>query len=161
MKLYEIDHAIAQELEFLEQAEETGETPESIKERLDALQVEREAKLAAIVAVAKNLSAEAEACRAEARSLTARARHNEKRIEGLKWYVGQVLKGEKWSNGVHSISYHRSKETEVFDEKILPYIYLRETHYYEPDLELIKQDIKCGTSVPGAKVNDKTSVLFK
>lgn len=161
MKLYEIDHAIAQELAFLEQAEETGETPESIKERLDALQVEREAKLAAIVAVAKNLSAEADACEAEAKRLKARATHNEKRIEGLKWYVSQVLKGEKWGNGVHAISYRNSEAVEVTDENKIPSLYMRETLYWEPDKKLLKEDLKNGASIPGVELRKNISVQFK
>lgn len=161
MKLYEIDNAIAQELEFLEQAEETGETPESIKERLDALQVEREAKLAAIVAVAKNLSAEAEACEAEARRLKDRARHNEKRIEGLKWYVSQVLQGQKWGNGIHAISYRTSEAVEVLDEAAIPSLYMREKLSYEPDKKQIRDDLKSGANIPGVEIRSKISVQFK
>ena len=161
MKLYEIDNAIAQELEFLDAAEETGETPESIKERLDALQVEREAKLAAIVAVAKNLSAEADACEAEARRLKDRARHNEKRIEGLKWYVSQVLKGEKWGNGVHAISYRNSEAVEVTDDAKIPSLYMREVLYWEPDKKQIREDLKGGATIPGVELRKNVSVQFK
>jgi len=161
MKLYEIDNAIAQELEFLEQAEETGETPESIKERLDALQVEREAKLAAIVAIAKNLDAESEACDNEAKRLRARAAWNRTRIEGLKWYVSQVLKGQKWGNGVHAISYRNSEAVEVTDENKIPSLYMRETSYWEPDKKLLKEDLKSGASIPGVELRKNISVQFK
>jgi cell division septum initiation protein DivIVA len=161
MKLYEIDAAIAQELEFLEQAEETGETPESIKERLDALQIERETKLAAIVAVAKNLNAEAEACEAEAKRLKARAAHNEKRVEGLKWYVSQVLKGEKWGNGVHAISYRNSEAVEVVDDAKIPSLYMREVLYWEPDKKQIREDLKSGATIPGVELRKNVSVQFK
>lgn len=161
MKLYEIDKQIAEELEFLEIAEETGETPESIKERLDALKVEREKKLEAIVAVAKNLDAEAAACEAEAKRLRDRARHNEKRVEGLKWYVSQMLKGEKWGNGIHAISYRTSEAVEVLDEAAIPSLYMREKLSYEPDKKQIRDDLKCGATIPGVELKSKISVQFK
>jgi len=161
MKLYEIDKAIAEELEFLEQAEETGETPESIKERLDALKIEREQKLAAIVAVAKNLEAEAEACENEAKRLRARSAWSRTRIEGLKWYVGQVLKGEKWGNGVHAISYRNSEAVEVVDDAKIPSVYMREVLYWEPDKKQIKDDLKSGATIPGVELRQKINVQFK
>ena len=73
--LYEIDAAILAAVD-----QETGEILDT--EKLDALQMEREAKLEGVALWVKDLKAEADAVKAEADKLTARKKALENKIEG-------------------------------------------------------------------------------
>ena len=86
--LYEIDQDI---LDCVD--EETGEILDT--EKLDALQMEREAKLEGVALWIKDLRAEAEAVKAEADKLTARKKALENKIDGLKNWLLFALGGEK------------------------------------------------------------------
>lgn len=159
--LYKIDKEILEELAFLEQSDETGEDKESIQLRLDSLAMERDAKISNVVAYFHNLRAEQEACEAEAKRLRERAAVLDRRLEGFRWYIGAALRGEKWTNGVHSVGYRKSESVEVVNEEAIPSVYMREKISYEPDKKQIKDDLKNGATIPGVSLVEKTSVQIK
>ena len=80
MKLYEIDNAILECIDM-----ETGEVIDT--ERLDALQMERDAKIENVVLWIKDIKAEAEAIKAEKLALAERQKITENKVESLKKWV--------------------------------------------------------------------------
>lgn len=161
MKLYEIDKEIQVELDALERCEETGETPESILERLEKLALARDQKLNALCAVIKNYEANAEIAKGESQRLKSRAAQLEKWAESARWYLKRVLAGEKWTNGIHSVSYRKSEAVEVEKEELIPVAYMKEHLSYEPDKEQIKADIKAGATIPGVRLERRLNLQVK
>ena len=94
MKLYEIDRSIQDILDNMNVDPDTGEVTMD-EEGLAALQMAREAKLEGVALAVKNMSAEADAIRAEEKALAERRRVLENKTENLKGFLLDALKGEK------------------------------------------------------------------
>lgn len=114
MKLYEIDQAIMACLES-----ETGEaidleTGEILQ--LEALQMERAAKLEGVACYIKNLLAEADALRTEKDALAKREKAARNKAERLKTWLAETLGGEKLKTSRVAISYRKSEALEITDE---------------------------------------------
>ena len=95
MNLYEIDRQI-QELIENSVDPETGELTLD-PAALDALQMEREAKIENLACYVKNLTADAKAIKAEEQALSERRKAAENKAERLKRYLSDALEGEKFS----------------------------------------------------------------
>jgi len=146
---------------------ETGEILDT--ERLDALQIEREAKLEGVALWIKDLKAEATAVKEEADKLTARKKALDNKIDGLKSWLLFALGGEKLNTPrcrvyqTHSQRLNVTDETELFDyiySQTAPGLYLR---YKDPELnkEEIKKFLKDGEAIPGVVLEDTESVVIK
>jgi len=160
--LYEIDAAILAAVD-----QETGEILDV--EKLDALQMEREAKLEGVALWVKDLKAEAEAVKSEADKLTARKKALDNKIDGLKNWLLFALKGEKLSTPRCKVYQTHSQRVAVEDEEKLilwcqtleePEQFLR---YRAPELKKdeIKKALKMDYMIPGAALEETESVVIK
>ena len=148
---------------------ETGEILDV--EKLDALQMEREAKLEGVALWVKDLKAEAEAVKAEADKLTARKKALDNKIESIKTWLLHALDGEKLSTARCKVyQTHSQRLAIVGDEKDLIAWLERNTEdprefirYKEPELrkDEIKKALKAGKEIEYAKLEETESVVIK
>ena len=160
MKLYEIDNAI-DELIRNSVDPETGEIID-ITDQLDALQMDREAKIENIGLLIKNMTAEAAAIRNEEKALADRRRAEENHVERLKNYLMASLGGEKFSTAKVAISYRKSTAVYIEDEVE----FLREHPEYariktELDKASVKDALKNGEAVSGAALEERSSMIVR
>ena len=108
---------------------ETGEILDT--EKLDALQIEREAKLEGVALWVKDLKAEAAAVKEEADKLNARKKALDNKIDWLKNWLLMALDGEKLSTPRCKVYQTHNTKLNVIDEQsVVNYI---QTHYQEPE----------------------------
>lgn len=107
--LYEIEQAMLECLDL-----ETGEVIDT--EMLDALRMERTAKLESVALWIKNLESDVEAYKAEMESFAARRKSAERKIEGLKAYLSNALDGAKFSTAKCAVSFRKSQAVEIENE---------------------------------------------
>ena len=160
--LYEINQDILDCVDM-----ETGEILDV--EKLDALQMERSAKLEGVALWVKDLKAEAEAVKAEADKLTARKKALDNKMESLKAWLMYALRGEKLKTPRCNVYQTHNQKLNVPDEAGLisflqtlndPDRFLR---FREPELrkDEIKKALKDGTIIPGAELEETESVVIK
>ena len=160
--IYEIDQDI---LDCVD--EETGEILDT--ERLDALQMEREAKLEGVALWIKDLRAEADAVKAEADKLTARKKALDNKIDGIKAWLLGALAGEKLKTARCNVYQMHSQRVSVPDEAGLisflqtlekPDRFLR---FKDPELrkDEIKKALKDGKEIEYAKLEETESIVIK
>lgn len=149
MKLYEINDKLREVVQDgFAVDEETGEfwTPD----RLEDLEIEFENKLEACAVVAKELSAEAEALKAEAAKLTARQKAAEKRAETLKNYMATQMQrngSRELQTPRCSLKFRKSSRVVVDNQDMLPPELLTVKTEKKPNLAAIKAAIKAGDIV--------------
>ena len=153
MKLYEIDEAI---LACIDQ--ETGEIIDP--EQLDALQIEREAKLEGVALWIKDLKAEAEALKAEKQAFAERQKAAETKAVRLKKWLADALAGEKFKTTRVAVSFRKTKSVQVSDIWALDESFIK---YAEPtaDKAAIKKAIEAGEEVNGATLVESLSLSVK
>lgn len=150
-------------LEYKALADQLADTelPEDvIRDTLEAEQYPLEQKGRALIAVYRNLGAEAEAIESAAKKLEERASSIRNRQESLKRYLqaAMAISGvEKITASDYTfsakLSRGRDRVVEVFDESVLPAKYCKVVPATSrPDKVLIKKAIAEGEDVPGAKV---------
>ena len=158
MKLYEIDNAILDCIDL-----ETGEVIDT--EKLDALQIERGAKIENVACWIKDLRAENEAIKSEKQKLDSRRKVNENKIESLMGWLNYALNGTKFKTGKCAISFRTSESVEVTEEGLEA---LMKEHDElltykapEPNKTAIKQALKDGLTVAGVELVRNTNVIIK
>ena len=158
MKLYEIDNAILECIDM-----ETGEVIDA--EKLDALNMERDAKIENVVLWIKDLKAEAEAIKAEKLALAERQKIAENKVESLKKWVAYALGGQKFITAKCSVSFRNTESVEVTEEGLEA---LMKEHDElltykapEPNKKAIKDAIKDGLSVAGVQLVQNVSTIIK
>lgn len=138
-------------------------------EKLDALQMEREAKLEGVALWVKDLRAEADAVKAEADKLTARKKALDNKIESIKAWLLMALGGEKLKTPRCNVYQTHSQRVAVADEPELirflqtledPERFLR---FKDPELrkDEIKKALKDDMHIPGASLEETESVVIK
>ena len=138
---------------------ETGEIIDP--EKLDALEMEREKKIEAVILWRKDLLAEAEAVKKEADVLTKRAKSCENKAEQLKNYISYALNGEKFKTDRCSVSYRKTSGV-VLDD-----IYKVSAKFWGDIKESwisktkIKEAIENGETVEGAHIEERQSINIK
>ena len=160
--LYEIDQEI---LDCVDR--ETGEILDS--EKLDALQMERGRKLEGVALWVKDLTAEAEAVKAEADKLNARKKALDSKIDSIKTWLAAALNGEKLKTARCSVYQTHSQKLAVADEgKLISFLQTLEKperflRFKEPELQKdeIKKALKDGFVIPGAALETTESVVIK
>ena len=160
--LYDIDQDILDCVDL-----ETGEILDT--EKLDALQMEREAKLEGVALWIKDMKAEAAAVKEEADKLNARKKALDNKIEGLKTWLLMALNGEKLNTPRCKVYQTHSQRVSVTDEgKLFEYIYSTTApgmflRYKDPELnkDEIKKAMKDGQEFPGAVLEETESVVIK
>ena len=169
MTLYDIDAQIAAldgaaEDDMLIDAE-TGELV-SVAQALDALRMEREAKLENVACWVKNLSAEADAIREEENRLIKRRKAAETKAANLKaWLLASMTREDgttdKLKTGRVMVSVKRNPPSTVVDDALLPSSYKVAKITYQPNKEMIKRELLAGGEVPGAHLEYGRSVVIK
>ena len=160
--LYEINQDILDCVDL-----ETGEILDV--EKLDALQLEREAKLEGVALWIKDMKAEAAAVKEEADKLTARKKALDNKIDGLKNWLLMALDGEKLNTPRCKVYQTHSTRVSVEDEAELikfletldePERFLR---FRDPELrkDEIKKALKDDVIIPGACLEETESVVIK
>lgn len=169
MTLYDIDAQIAAldgaaEDDMLIDAE-TGELI-SVSQALDALRMEREAKLENVACWVKNLCAEADAIREEENRLIKRRKAAETKAANLKaWLLAAMTREDgttdKLKTGRVAISVKRNPPSTVVDDDLLPSTYKVAKITYQANKDLIKRELLAGGEVPGAHLEYGRSVVIK
>lgn len=162
-RLYDIDRRI-EELVASSIDPETGELNIDPDE-WNALQMEREQKIENIALFMKDCASEAEKIKAEIDALTERYRSEQKHAESLKKYLAFALNGETFKTPRVACSWRKSESVEV-DEDFLPWAMTYGEQFIryktpEPDKTAIKNAIKSGVDVVGAKLITKSSLTVK
>lgn len=160
--LYDIDQDILDCVDL-----ETGEILDV--EKLDALQMEREAKLEGVALWVKDLKAEAAAVKEEADKLIARKKALENKMEGLKAWLLMALGGEKLNTPRCKVYQTHSQRVSVTDEnQLMNYIYSLPApsdylRFKDPELDKdkVKKALKDGVEIPGAALEETESVVIK
>ena len=161
--LYEIDNEILSCLD-----DETGEILDL--GRLDALQMEREAKLEGVALWIKDLRAEAAAVKEEADKLNARKKALENKMDNIKAWLLGALNGEKLKTARCNVYQTHNTKLNVIDEQsVVNWI---QTNYQEPEQFLkftlpeirkdaVKAELKAGKEIPGAALEETESIVIK
>lgn len=153
MNLFEIENEIMNCWD-----QETGEILDS--DRLDQLEMERDTKIENIALYIKNLTADAEALKAEKQSFAERQKAAENKAESLKKYLANYLAGQKFSTPKVAISFRKTSSVNVTDISQLPEKFLKFADP-TPDKTAIKNAIKAGTTVTGAEIVEGKSMSIK
>ena len=158
MTIYEINEEILNCIDL-----ETGEIIDI--DRLNDLQLERDAKIENVACWIKELKAEAEAIKTEKQTLAERERVAENKAESLKKWLAYALDGQKFKTSKCSISYRKSESVEVTEEGLNN---LMQEHNElltykapEPNKKAIKDALKDGLSVEGVQLVQNTSTIIK
>ena len=159
MTIYEIDNEIMNCIDM-----ETGEVIDT--DKLNELQMERDAKIENVALWIKELKAEAEAIKNEKQALAERQRVAENKAESLKNWLAYALNGEKFKTAKCSISYRNSESVEVTEEGLEALMRDHEDlltyKTQEPNKKAIKDAIKNdGLTVAGVQLLQKTSTIIK
>lgn len=161
--LYEIDQAILDCVDM-----ETGEILDSAK--LDALQMERTAKLEGVALWVKDMRAEAEAVKAEADKLTARKKALDNRIESVKAWLLEALGGDRIKTARCNVYQTHSQRVVVDDEQALVDMFLtsdamkeKYLRIREPEIDknALKESLKKGIQFEFAHLEETESVVIR
>ena len=160
MRLYELTEALQHVECIIESAE--GELTEETEKYLDALQMERSAKLESIAKILKNTEAQTKALKAEEERLAKKRKSLAGRTDWLKGYVlNNINASEKVEVGIFTFSVRSSQAVEVEDLEKLPDEYKRVEYRESPDKKKILEMFKEGNAVPGAHVEKRFSLQLK
>lgn len=159
--LYEINSQIMECIDT-----ETGEILDV--ERLNALQMERTQKIENVALYIKELKADAEAIKAEAKALTERAKQKEATADRLKQWLTDILDGSAFETAKVKLSFRKSQKINISDEyELLSFL---EAHgfndcikYKQPEIsktELTKL-LKEGQEIPFAVLEASQNLQIK
>ena len=163
MTLYEIDKNIEALVNAVDP--ETGEITVD-NDALDALLMERDAKLENIACYIKNLVAEAKAIKEEETALSARRKTTEKKAERLKDYLTYALQGEKFQTAKCAVSFRKSSAVEV-DDCFVEWAHTSGNEellrYKEPEVNktAVKERLAGGEEFDFARLVQNVSILVK
>ena len=160
--LYEINQDILDCVDL-----ETGEILDV--EKLDALQLEREAKLEGVALWIKDMKAEAAAVKEEADKLTARKKALDNKMDGLKAWLLFALGGEKLKTPRCNVYQTHNQRVAVADEAALISYFQKQDdpdkflRFKDPELnkDALKKALKDGEIIPGAVLEDTESVVIR
>lgn len=159
--LYEIDQAITDAWQSAMDPE-TGEIiDEEAKATLDALEMEMGQKIENLLLWAKDLRAESEAIKAEAKNLTARANEKDDLADKLEGYVAKALAGEKFETARVKVTWRKSQVVEYTGlVEDLPKECIRQK-LPEVDKAELKKLLKAGVEIPGAELVTRNNMQIK
>ncbi len=153
MNLYEIDSAITSCVD-----EETGEIIDF--EKLSELLMERDMKIEKVALWIKNLDANAAAIKSERDTLDKRMKSAESKAKSLREWLKNALECKPFETAKVRVSFRKSEQTEV-DESVLDRKWCREKVTYTPDKTAIKNAIKSGQTVDGARIVVNQNIQIK
>lgn len=154
MKLYEIDQRIADCVDA-----ETGEIIDV--EALTKLEMARNDKIEGVACWVKDLTAQSEAMRAEARNLLERARAAENRANSLKTWLLYALDGQRFDGVKARVSFREVKAVDVYDQSRVPQEYLKTETIITPMKSEMLKALSEGHYIEGVQIEKRKSVLIK
>lgn len=163
MRLYEIPAVIDAILEDgFTVDEETGEVWD--ESDLDALDMALDDKLEATACYVKNLTAEADALKAEAATLSERAKAKSAKAERMRDYINRSMERAgkaKLETSKCALTTRKTERVEVLDVDMVPDILKHEKVTWTPDKLEIKKRIKAGDIIPGCALVSSRSLTIK
>ena len=154
--LYELN-AMLENFE-LEIDEDTGEILNA--DALDALELERDAKIENIALWIKNLNSDAEAYKKEKDNFYSKEKASKNKADRLKAYLESMLQGEKFKSAKVTISYRKSESLQIEPGAEIADIYLKPQ---EPQVDKIalKEAIKGGAYMDGVTLVIKNNMQIR
>ena len=162
VSLYEISADFLKALDGLELDEETGEITNF--DTVEALNAQFEDKAESVACYVKNLTAFAANLKAEEDALSARRKTAERRIDSMKKYLTSCMESvgkDKVETAKARISFRKSVQVQIDDEKALPADYVTTTVTVKPDKNAIKKAIQAGEDVTGASLVEDRNIQIK
>lgn len=164
MKLYELSKEYCDAMHYLNHRLESGIIDEqTFLDTLEGASGDVETKMLNTARYIATLDAEAAAIKAVEDARKAERQRIEKQAERLRNYLahhcsvtGIVPKAADIALGIR-----KSTAVKIANEDALPADYWRETIKREPDKTAISKAIKEGFSVPGAELENRTSITIK
>ena len=138
--------------------EETGELLNI--DELDALQLEKDAKVENICLWIKNLKSDAVAYKAEKDAFEKKRKAAENKAEALTKYIQYILAGEPFKTSKVNVSYRKSEKVKCVDMLLVDPDYLK---FATPELDKkkVKDDLKAGVKVHGCYLEQSLNVQIK
>ena len=152
--LYEIEQAMLACVD-----PETGEIIDC--EALDALKMEKEAKLEGVALWIKNLSADIAAFEAEISAFEKRKRAADNKVKGLKNWLAYALNGGKFKSAKCVVTCRTSEKVDVKEGTVLPPELTITKTEIKPDKAAIKDAIKAGQIIDGCTLITNISASVK
>lgn len=161
MKLYEIPYAIRDALDRIEVDEDTGEILNA--DALRDAEAQAAEKLEATGLYVRELQAEAEAVKAEADRMIARAHALAKKSDTIKQLMLAALPavGGKVKTARVTVSIRTTQAVEVSEGANLPEAYTTVKTTVSPNKIAIKQALLDGVEVPGCHLEARESVSIR
>lgn len=161
MKIWQIDDAIEKLVD-----PETGELKDY--EAFASLQMERNRKIEGMALWVKNLTAEANAIKAEEDGLKERRKALEKKAEGIRGYLTRITGGQAFHSAKAQIGFRTSKTLEVFNPSATVK-WLEENgfddyvKYSEPEVvkDGVKKLLKTVEHIPGCVLEEHKNISIK
>lgn len=140
--------------------------PEVVADTLESIGGELQDKAQAVAMMARNLDANAAACKAWAKQATERAKAIEARAASLRDYLASNMQAcgiSKIEGPGITLSFRASHAVVIDEPALIPVEYMRRPPLppAEPDKEAIKAAIKLGEVVPGARVETRQNLQIK
>jgi GTP:adenosylcobinamide-phosphate guanylyltransferase len=159
--LYELSSKFAYHFELYQDDEDN----EALLEALGTCGEEYSEKLENCVKYFKNLTSKADMFLEESKRLKAIADKYDRKAESLKNYINDCVNDSdgtsKWNRGIHSINYRKSQTVEIDNLLDIPDVYLRTKTIVEPDKIAIKEVLKQGGDITGARLETNFNIQIK
>lgn len=161
-KLYEIDADIINCIDT-----ETGEILDF--DRLDALNMERDAKIEGVALYVKQLQAEAKAINEEEKALAQRRKSKEKLAERYADWLKNVLSGQTFETAKVALGWRKSTGLEISGCELDLIEYLEKSGYDDCvkygapgiDKNKVTKLLKDGVKIPGAVLEERNNLQIK
>lgn len=143
---------------------DTGEVDIDIASALEKAQGTFEEKAIATATVVRGLNKYSKDIDQEIKRLKALKEHvdgEQKRVEDYLTKACEMTGTEKLQGIYANISFRKSEQTIIDDERLLPEEFIRVKTTYEPDKEKIKKAIKRGEEIQGAHIEQTKKIQIK
>lgn len=136
------------------------------QDTIEAVIGQFENKAAAVAAYALNLEAQENLLAEHIKTMQAKLKAAKNRKENLKAYLAHHMQAAgiteiKAQDGTFQASFRKSEAVEVYDEAQIPDEFMREKITFEVNKTAIKEAVKTGREVPGAKLEVRQNLQIK
>lgn len=164
MKLYELSKEYCEAMAVMHAELESGAMDEqTFLDTLEGMERDVEARMLNTARYIATLDAEAAAIKAVEDARKAERQRIEKQAERLRNYLAHhcSVTGIVPKAADIALSIRKSTAVKISNEEALPSDFWRETIKREPDKTAISKAIKDGFSVPGAELENRTSITIR
>lgn len=160
MNLFEINEALDKCFAEIEEAGgEIGPLQESM---IESLELAKDEKIKAIVAIIRREEDRVESCEREIKRIQKLSASSFNKANWLRDYLASCIgEGIKYDGDTFKLSWRRSEKVEVIDEKEIPEIYIKTKVEKSVDKISIKNDLKVGCEIPGVCLVSKNNLQIK